>query len=103
MHRWASSYSVRFKTKLGFAEQQTFHSFRHTHGQHKLERAGVPGHFVSAIIGHNDSGRPRVRDVYFHGLTLTNLKPAIEKLVLPIDVDRLRAARGLVRKAEETP
>lgn len=89
----------RFKTKLGFAGQQTFHSFRHTVST-KLERAGVPGHFVSAIIGHKDSGRPRVRDVYFHGLTLADLKPAIEKLVLPIDVDRLRAARGLADKVE---
>lgn len=55
--------------------------------------AGVPGHCVSAMIGRKDCGRPPVRDIHFHELTLADLKPAIESLALPIDVDRLAKAR----------
>lgn len=83
-----------FKKHLGLGERKVFHSFRHT-VQTNLARADVSNSLISEIIGHADPTRPQVSAGYFHGLTLAQLAPAIEKMKLPIDIDRLLQARRL--------
>lgn len=84
----------RFKAHYGLpAHKKTLHSFRHS-VQTFLQRAEVADGIISAIIGHTDERRPEVKASYDHGYTLQQLKPAIEKLVLPIDVDLLVKARN---------
>ncbi|MCA0316440.1 MAG: tyrosine-type recombinase/integrase [Proteobacteria bacterium] len=82
------------KVHLKLDDRKVFHSFRHTVTT-LLIRGGVAPDHVSEIIGHADGNRPKVTQGYFHGLTLAELTPAIEKLKLPIDIDRLLDARRL--------
>ena len=69
-----------------------FHSWRHT-AETLLLRAGVPQAHVDEIIGHESGGRrSEMSRIYNHGMSIEILKVAIDKLVLPIDVDALIAA-----------
>lgn len=78
-----------------------FHPFRHF-GETVLLNAGVSQGLVDALAGHKSAARDLARAEiidresseaarYMKGYYIENLKAAINKLELPIDVDRLKA------------
>jgi integrase len=81
---------TRYRQLTGLYEQLLdIHSFRHTVST-LLIRAGVPQAHAEELIGHN--ARRTTFATYDKRATISVLKQAIDKLVLPIDVSRLVAA-----------
>jgi len=71
---------------------KVFHSFRHT-AVTKLTSEGVNDGLKKALVGHDLDSRDTAHDGYIHGegLTLPNLRKAIEKLDFPtVDAAALR-------------
>lgn len=70
------------------------HSFRTTVST-KLMRLGVPQAHAEEVTGHKSEARRTAFEVYDRGATLTILKEALDRLVLPIDIDAMVRAAGL--------
>jgi len=73
-------------------EKLDFHSVRHTVISRLLD-AGVPENHVEEICGHEGAGRRSEIAAYDHGRLLGILKSAIDRLIIPIDLSALKAAR----------
>jgi integrase len=83
---------TRYRQLTGLYERLLdIHSFRHTVST-LLIRAGVPQAHAEELIGHKSDARRTTFAIYDKGATISELKRAIDKLVLPIDVSRLVAA-----------
>lgn len=80
-----------FKEAAGFRAELDFHAFRHSVCT-LLHRAGVLQAFSEEFVGHASAARKSTFRVYNKGQTLTALKEAVDKLEIPIDVDRILAA-----------
>lgn len=65
-----------------------FHSFRHSVTT-LLCNAGVQKEFVEELIGHESRARRSEMERYKKGQTLMMLKEVIDRLVLPIDIERM--------------
>jgi integrase len=68
-----------------------FHSCRHTVITRLLD-AGVPESHVEELCGHEGAERRSEMATYDHGSYLKTLKAAIDRLAIPIDIGRLKAA-----------
>lgn len=77
-------------------EDMVYHAARHTVAT-LLYRAGVPIPHCEEFIGHESSDRRSEFWRYNKGQTLQMLKAAVDKIVLPIDLDAHKAA---IRKSE---
>ena len=75
-------YNRTFKEEHGIPKD--FHSYRHTM-QSALDAAGVSERVINAILGHS-AGKSMSMTTYEHGLPLSNLRYAINKL--PINPGR---------------
>lgn len=81
----------RWRKLLGVPEDMDFHSFRHTVAT-LLVRSGCSIPFAEEFIGHESAGRRSEFARYNKGQTLRILQDAIDKVILPIDVDAFIAA-----------
>ena len=95
MERKAESFGSwfgRFRRACGVDDPLLdYHAWRHTVTT-LLKRAGVPDSHIEELIGHESETRRSEMATYDHGLSIELLKEAIDKLVLPIDVEALNAA-----------
>jgi integrase len=80
--KWFSRY--RRETDL-FVPGRDFHSFRHS-ATTFMSRAGVQHTVIDAVTGHATAGETARYD---KGLTVSNLKEAIEKIEIGVDLSRL--------------
>ncbi len=78
----------RFKSEYGVRKDVVFHSFRHSVTT-LLCNAGVQQEFVEELIGHESQARRSEMKRYNKGQTLMMLKEVIDRLVLPIDIEKL--------------
>ncbi|TFZ55592.1 hypothetical protein E4V01_21970 [Methylorubrum sp. Q1] len=78
----------RFKSEYGARKDVVFHSFRHS-ATTLLLNAGAQKEFVEELIGHESMARRSEIGRYNKGQTLVLLKEVVDRLVLPIDVDKL--------------
>lgn len=93
-HSWGAAPGKRFsdfKEAAGFRAELDFHAFRHSICT-LLHRAGVLQAHAEEFVGHASAARKSTFSVYNKGQTLTALKAAVDKLEIPIDVDRILAA-----------
>lgn len=81
----------RMKIEAGFRSELDFHAFRHSVCT-LLYRARVFLPHAEELVGHASQARKSTFAAYNHGQTLTELKAAIDKLDIPIDIDRVLAA-----------
>lgn len=80
-----------FKSAAGFPSELDFHAFRHSVCT-LLYRAIDNVAHAEEFVGHASAARKSTFRVYNKGQTLTALKADIDKLDIPIDVDRILAA-----------
>lgn len=81
----------RLKIEAGFRSELDFHAFRHSVCT-LLYRTEVFLPHAEELVGHASQARKSTFAAYNHGQTLRALKAAIDKLVIPIDIDRIHAA-----------
>lgn len=80
-----------FKIAAGFPLELDFHAFRHSVCT-LLHRAKVPQEHAEEIVGHMSPRRKSTFRVYNKGQALAMLKENIDRLVIPIDIDRILEA-----------
>ncbi len=81
----------RFKSEYGVRNEVVFHSFRHTVTT-LLCNSGVQDKFVEELIGHESQERRSELHRYKKGQTLQMLKDVIDRLSLPVDVEKMAGA-----------
>jgi integrase len=84
--KWFSRY--RRETDL-FVPGRDFHSFRHS-ATTFMSRAGVQHTVIDAVTGHATAGETARYD---KGLTISNLKAAIDTIDIGVDLSRLHSPR----------
>lgn len=83
---------TNFRRHCGLGDPELdFHATRHTVINRLLDAAVPPSH-VEEISGHESTARRSEMSTYDHGRRIELLKHAIDRLELPIDVERLRTA-----------
>ena len=82
-----SKWYGKFKTRMGFGRDLTFHSFRHNFSS-QLSYAGVDVLMIDALTGHAPEGMTASRYIKDHPVEL--LKAELEKLDYGLSVDHLK-------------
>ena len=89
---------LNFRVSVGVdSSELDFHACRHTVIT-RLIGAGVPEAHVEELCGHEGEERRSELSTYRHGVLLRTLKAAIDRLVIPLDVEALKEA---VRRSDE--
>jgi integrase len=81
----------RFKSYHGVRADVTFHSFRHS-ATTLIINAGAQPNFVEEVIGHESKTRRSEMERYYKGQALIKLKDVIDRLILPINIEKMTEA-----------